>query len=890
MLKKRERIILGMFFAIGISILVYAGFFTNLLTPTGFVTDAGEYPTKPACVDSDGLNYGVIGTTSGWEFGTDNWTVYTDTCSGTNLQEGYCEAGGTVAKSLVACQNGADCSMGTCEKFCEISTDETCAGYFSVMTLFADTNTHGNLFGETAGQTYGLCCNFIGTNTCTGTNKVLGLSSATNAHAEINGQDIYLDANDVCFGDLECVGTTTPDLVTYPIKMVSLSSATNAHIGGYDNYTYKVVCKASDPSCNNDGVCDVGENVFNCEDDCGRCYVDGVCDIGENSTTCPADCTNPCGDGYCGEGELETCPSDCSSDAYWAYDDPAVKISKFNMLYDGSFNFMMLVNNSGLDYASANFQVWETDSFGGVTEYAGLDKDVTAYISESVVCPSTGACGPEYVANQLTLNSTLFDYVNDGTEPDKRYEFYFIVNDNDVYKSGVFTVNVLDSPGPRSYWMDYTPTNIIDEIEYNSSAGPMNVTMVLNNSGLTRGDITIEVWDADASEGGSDSLISSTTTYAYLDEDPIQDVLTINDQLIADAGVEADNVTELYLNISNGTTNWVSGYLRIYIVGEAGAYVPGAGELRAYWTDVYGEEITEFIWELGNTEEVVLVINNSGLLVGENMTVEIEEYDLIPPDDSIKFVNVTGIANGMAIKLWKIDEMDLQEGESGISKFYFTNGTFESSQLWVTIREDVIDDTCLTTFTCSDYINSGNCTVDECGVSDVSMNNNNPGIDCAADDWDCLCKWDSSTSTCGPSWDAIDFASGTEIGTCDYLEDFSGGDCTDSEYLRYSWDINWEWDPTNTGLVSSGGAGYVQDPIDSLWYYDPNNASLECNSGFNTILCPAKIQLSFFNLVNLVAALAIVFVIYYLVQANKKKKVKKKASKKKAVKKKVLKK
>jgi hypothetical protein len=55
-----------------------------------------------------------------------------------------------------------------------------------------------------------------------------------------------------------------------------------------------------DPYCG-DGVCDSGETIFNCPDDCGSCG-NGICDNDENARSCPDDCI-VLGDGICSLGK-----------------------------------------------------------------------------------------------------------------------------------------------------------------------------------------------------------------------------------------------------------------------------------------------------------------------------------------------------------------------------------------------------------------------------------------------------------------------------------------------------------------------------------------------------------------------------------------------------------
>ncbi|MBW8001797.1 MAG: hypothetical protein FVQ80_07205 [Planctomycetes bacterium] len=87
----------------------------------------------------------------------------------------------------------------------------------------------------------------------------------------------------------------------------------------------------SDPACqsacDNDGVCETGEDCTNCPNDCisktggdpasHYCCGDGTCEGAEDSSNCGIDCGAPvCGDGTCDPGEdYNNCPADCDPPA-----------------------------------------------------------------------------------------------------------------------------------------------------------------------------------------------------------------------------------------------------------------------------------------------------------------------------------------------------------------------------------------------------------------------------------------------------------------------------------------------------------------------------------------------------------------------------------------------
>ncbi len=112
-----------------------------------------------------------------------------------------------------------------------------------VMRLSSMTNAHGELVSE-GNYDYILYCDFSGSLTCDGQNKIIGLSSNSNAHAEIPDGTTY--SFDVCYSDLSCRSSSSCN--SNEISMFSLSSNSNAHIGGINDYDIKICCQIEDDS------------------------------------------------------------------------------------------------------------------------------------------------------------------------------------------------------------------------------------------------------------------------------------------------------------------------------------------------------------------------------------------------------------------------------------------------------------------------------------------------------------------------------------------------------------------------------------------------------------------------------------------------------------------
>ena len=125
---------------------------------------------------------------------------------------------------------------------------------------------------------------------CSGSNEAVGISANSNAHAEEPaesnyGEGICLDSvND---NDAECryvSGSCASDETC----IVSLSSATNAHVGGCNDYTNKVCCKES---CNAFRYCGpVSETTATpCVDQPSDCSICGNSDYCVYNSVCYAD-------------------------------------------------------------------------------------------------------------------------------------------------------------------------------------------------------------------------------------------------------------------------------------------------------------------------------------------------------------------------------------------------------------------------------------------------------------------------------------------------------------------------------------------------------------------------------------------------------------------------
>jgi len=87
------------------------------------------------------------------------------------------------------------------------------------------------------------------------------------------------------------------------------------------------------------------------------------------------------------------------------------------------------------------------------------------------------------------------------------------------------------------------------------------------------------------------------------------------------------------------------------------------------------------------------------------------------------------------------------------------------------------------------------------------------------------------------------------VGKCIYTQQSTGDTCDDG-FLSLSWTANWIWDPSNPTHI------------------DPQNLQAKCVDGSKTVECPAQIALPFFGTYNIIAALVVVGLVYWVLSVR----------------------
>ena len=201
------------------------------------------------------------------------------------------------------------------------------------------------------------------------------------------------------------------------------------------------------------------------------------------------------------------------------------------------------------------------------------------------------------------------------------------------------------------------------------------------------------------------------------------------------------------------------------------------------------------------------------------------------------------------------DNADWPNENDDTYEFYFIVNGNQSEKLNVEYSEAI---PVCTEILCSDYLTAGRCNSDPC---DISQNDYN----CNEGD-SCTCVWDDARG--------CDFAKAgpnpnPENGLGDYLSycayDETSDDNCDDGYLDYSWTAVLSWPPENTFDVQADCEVNGECEIGSDGKYHLIS-DFVCEDGNQTMLCPAQIQLPFFNVWNLIVAVVLVALVYWFLE------------------------
>ena len=289
-------------------------------------------------------------------------------------------------------------------------------------------------------------------------------------------------------------------------------------------------------------------------------------------------------------------------------------------------------------------------------------------------------------------------------------------------------------------------------------------------------------------------------------------------------------------NFTNAHIGGINDYPNIRICCTSPSFVVSSSNV--FWSSNETIEISQ-LDVIPETTSVKMVLETSGLSQGTEVSFNILEEDFfLNADDKIRHVDngnaitATIDANGDAIANWTITLEDLEKTASNdYDEFYFEVNNEISNYLTLNILNISV---CEDIVICGNYENEVSCGNDICQVAGTDAPTN---VTCDDPTINCQCSW---TDQCNFEFESQE-VNGTVIGTCTFVEN-TEDDCSDG-LLSYSWI--------------------------TTWTEDLGDKPLECSDGSRVLECPAQIQLPFFGFYNLIVAVLLIAIIYFIILRRK---------------------
>lgn len=516
----------------------------------------------------------------------------------------------------------------------------TCDMDKTVMTLSGATNAHGAVYNYA--YPYMLCANFTGTHVCNAAgsqpnfsesgNDIVALYSLSNSHAStsdwVNG---YF--NKICFGNLVCTfayyNPSEEVLQEYPMKVLSLSHFYNAHLGGYNDYPVKILCK-------------------------------------DNSI--PNILTNA-------KGAWLNFGSSVIQSATFGIESIPTPDEQFTPNSENSLKLRL--NDTGLPQGTAvTFKIWISPP-PDATDPPILVRTINGAID------STGKAVVDWTL--LTTNLETMNLENGGTT-----QLYFSVTAQGVTKTfstDKLLLTIVGNVAPpitgNGAWINFAQTQEITDVTFdlenlltNPDPTPStenSIKTMYHNVNLPIG--TAISFDIYKDNGGTSTYVKSITS--NIDENHYTIATwTVNENDLETMNLEHGGTVQLYFVAKSGTTILESFHNKLLTMN-----IFSIDSLSGQWLDYYNHQIESINFYEGhiisgisppNLNSVKINVGD-GIPDGTSIYAEILEkdvYGFVTIFQQIRTAEVGGllsgtVQNGEVTIPWIVSEQDLENGEWG---------------------------------------------------------------------------------------------------------------------------------------------------------------------------------------------------------------------------------
>lgn len=309
----------------------------------------------------------------------------------------------------------------------------------------------------------------------------------------------------------------------------------------------------------------------------------------------------------------------------------------------------------------------------------------------------------------------------------------------------------------------------------------------------------------------------------------------------------------------------------------------------AFWSNSWG----------GDENSSITLERNSGIayvrMVGYNLAGTNYNVTIYEEDDSSSNIIESMIVQpetGEIHAPWTITQTDLDKTPNDYDEFYFVVKQGDTD-IYNPVQDErkylALNLGEMPLLTCDQLLNATSCnsaifeianrTLFNSGVTNCGKSLYNLTEDCYYAQ-SCYCKWNATRNVCEGGKEARATECGEDlpdkIGSCGYDSSATSDTCEDDGMLNYSYHATFVWDidnafGTNVTACTQKGNNFRVDEtgvcrLDPLEDDGVTRYSSTCVSDEKVIPCPGQVLLPFFDWLQLIVAVLVVGVIYFLVR------------------------